>query len=201
LAGGFATSSARTSGLTLIQLLVALSIASVLLGRSLPAMTDFIAAQRATAAANAIVGAVNLARASAIVHAVTVTFCPRDAAGGAQGPRCGKRKHWAQGGLIYADRNRNGKREPDEALFGVMPALEDRAALYWRAFRNRSYLQFSAKGYTAWQNGTFQYCPASREAKHSRAVIINAQGRTALARDSDGDGIVEYANGDPLSCA
>ena len=40
-----------------------------------------------------------------------------------------------------------------------------------------------------------------QEARHSRAVIINAQGRAALARDSDGDGIVEYANGDPLSCA
>ncbi len=158
-------------------------------------MTDFIAAQRATAAVNAIVGAVNLARASAIVHGITVTFCPRE------GAACGKRKHWSQGGLIYADRNRNGKREQGEALFGVMPALEDRASLYWRAFRNRSYLQFSAKGYTEWQNGTFQYCPASREARHSRAVIINAQGRAALARDSDGDGIVEYANGDPLSCA
>ncbi len=186
--------------MTLIQLLVVLSIVSVLLGRSLPAMADFIAAQRATAAANAIVGAVNLARASAIVHGVTVTFCPRAGVTGAAGARCGKRKHWAQGGLIYADRNRNGKREPDEALFGVMPALEARATLYWRAFRNRSYLQFSAKGYTAWQNGTFQYCPASREAKHSRAVIINAQGRVALARDSDGDGIVEYANGEPLVC-
>ena len=161
-------------------------------------MTEFIAAQRATAAANAIVGAVNLARASAIVHGITVTFCPRESQ---QGARCGKRKHWAQGGLIYADRNRNGKREPDEALFGVMPALEDRASLYWRAFRNRSYLQFSARGYTQWQNGTFQYCPASREARHSRAVIINAQGRVALAHDSDGDGIAEYANGDPLSCA
>ena len=164
-------------------------------------MTDLIAAHRATAAANAIVGAVNLARASAILHAITVTFCPREALTGVEAARCGKRKHWSQGGLIYADRNHNGKREQGEALFGVMPALEDRASLYWRAFRNRSYLQFSAKGYTQWQNGTFQYCPASREARHSRAVIINAQGRVALARDSDGDGIVEYANGDPLSCA
>ncbi len=158
-------------------------------------MTDFIAAHRATAAANAIVGAVNLARASAIVHGITVTFCPRN------GDQCGRKKHWPQGGLIYADRNNNGRWDSQEALFGAMPALEDRATLYWRAFRNRSYLQFSAKGYTAWQNGTFQYCPASKEARHSRAVIINAQGRVVLARDSDGDGIIEYANGDPLSCA
>ena len=91
-------------------------------------------------------------------------------------------------------------RDTGDALFGVMPALERGAQLSWRAFRNRSYLQFFARGYTAWQNGTFQYCPASQEARFSRAVIINVQGRVALSRDNDGDGIAEYANGDPLSC-
>ncbi len=183
-----------TTGYTLVQLLVTLAIASTLLGLSFPTLTQLIAQQRASAASNAIVGAVNLARASAIVHAVTVTMCPRD------GEQCGNRDHWNRGALIYADHNANGRRDTGDALFGVMPALERGAQLSWRAFRNRSYLQFRARGYTAWQNGTFQYCPASREARFSRAIIINAQGRVALSRDNDGDGIAEYANGDPLSC-
>jgi len=78
--------------------------------------------------------------------------------------------------------------------------LPDGARVYWRSFRNRSYLQINATGLTNWQNGHLLYCPANGDVHFARAVIINAQGRVRNAADSNGDGIVEDANGDPLVC-
>ncbi len=181
-------------GITLIELLVTLAVAAVLLHAALPAFADLLASQRAAAASNAVVGAVQLARSSAITHRTAVTFCPRS------GNACGGRAHWRDGGLVFLDHNRNAELDAGEPLLGTLAALEAGATLAWRSFRNRSYLRFEPRGYTDWQNGHFQYCPASSDARHARQVIINAQGRTRSARDRDGDGIREDARGRPLRC-
>jgi type IV fimbrial biogenesis protein FimT len=56
------------------------------------------------------------------------------------------------------------------------------------------------RGYTAWQNGNFLYCAAGGAATEARMVIVNPQGRLRIARDRNGDGIVEDAAGRPVSC-
>lgn len=166
----------------------------MLLRLALPGAHDLVQSQRAAAASNAIVGAVHLARAAAITYRSAVILCPRD------GRNCGGRAQWRNGGLIFLDGNRNAQLDAGEAVLGAMAAVEPGAALVWRSFRNRSYLRFEPSGYTAWQNGHFQYCPASGDVRHARQIILNAQGRTRSARDGDGDGIREDADGKPLRC-
>ena len=181
-------------GVTLIELLITLAVAAVLLQMALPGAHDLLQSHRAAAASNAVIGAVQLARASAITYRTAVTLCPRD------GQACGRRAHWRNGGLIFLDANRNAQLDSGEAMLGAMAAVEAGATLAWRSFRNRGYLRFEPSGYTAWQNGHFQYCPASGDARHARQIILNAQGRTRSARDRDGDGIREDADGKPLRC-
>lgn len=181
-------------GLTLVELLVCLALAGVLLGLAVPGMRNFVEQQRSVAAANAIIGSIQLARTSAIFHRVRTTFCPRDV------NRCGKQEHWRFGGLIFADRNSNAQIDEDEVLYGALPPLRQGAELYWRSFRNRSFLSFLPTGLTPWQNGHFLYCPPDADEHFARQVILNAQGRARLARDGDGDGVAEGANGRPLQC-
>lgn len=181
-------------GYTLTELLVALAIASVLYGVALPFMHDFPAGQRAVASGNAIIGAVQLARSSAIIYRVPVTLCPNDSG------QCGTRRHWSEGGLIFSDPNRNAKLDDGEVLHGHLPSLRKGEKLYWRSFRNRSYLRFLPTGLTPWQNGHFQYCPADGDPRFSRQIVLNAQGRVRRSRDKDGDGIVEDVQGRPLRC-
>jgi type IV fimbrial biogenesis protein FimT len=184
----------KMRGFTLVELLAVLAIAGVLLALAFPALESRAPQERATAALNQLIGAIAFARSAAVLHGAPVTFCPGTAGA------CLGRDQWHRGALVFRDRNRNGSREPDETLLSALPGLHQGARVYWRAFRSRSYLRFLPAGYTEWQNGHFLYCPASGDPTLARMLILNAQGRTRVAGDTDGDGIAEDARGHPLSC-
>ena len=97
-------------GLSLIELLIALLIAAVMMRLAVPAWSNFIGNQRAAAAINTLIASVQLARTSAVVQGVTVTFCPRN------GAACGSRSDWTRGGLIFADPNRNARLDEGEVV-------------------------------------------------------------------------------------
>jgi type IV fimbrial biogenesis protein FimT len=184
-----------TRGFSLFEILVCLLVASILIGVALPSLSEFVARQRAVAAVNQIIGAVAATRHAAVKHRATTTLCAAEAG------HCVGAHRWHLGAMIFKDANANGTREADELIVAQLPAMGSGERVYWRSFRNKPYLQFSARGWTSWQNGSFQYCPADADARLSKAVIINAQGRAAVSRDKDGDGIDENAAGAPLSCS
>ena len=181
-------------GVTLIELLVGLALAGILLGMALPAFHDLLAARRTTADMNQLAGAIATARAEAILRRRTVTLCP-----GAAG-RCGRTDSWHAGQLVFLDADGDGRLDDEDTVTHALPPLRPGSRVYWRAFRARSYLQFQPRGYTRWQNGSFLYCPPDGAARGARMAIVNAQGRVRMARDADGDGVVENARGRPVSC-
>lgn len=181
-------------GFTLTELLAGVAVAAVLMAFALPSLHDLVARERGTAAVNQLLGALATARAEAIMQRRVVTACPGRAG------VCLGRNQWHHGMLIFTDDNANGLLEANDRLITALPPLQDGARIYWRSFRNRSYLQFHPRGYTRWQNGSFLYCPPDHDAGQARMAIINAQGRVRMARDGDGDGIVENAQGDPVAC-
>ena len=176
-------------------MLVALAIVGVMTGFALPAFQGFVEQNRAAAALNQLLGAVQFARTAAITMRRTVSLCPTDDA-----LTCGPRDTWHNGAIIFVDSNRNGRRENGEIVLRALPALPLGSRVYWRSFRNRSYLSFTSTGLTAWQNGSFRYCPASNDPTLAREVILNPAGRLRRATDQDGDGVVEAATGEPVSC-
>jgi len=181
-------------GLTLIELLVTLLIAALLMRLAAPAFSDLVAGSRSTAALNQLVGAVHMARSTAITQRTVITLCP------ASGETCLGRDQWHRGALLFRDRNANGRLDGDDRVLARLPPMSGDGRIYWRSFRNRTYLQFQPRGYTAWQNGNFLYCANGGSARDARMIILNAQGRVRVARDVDGDGIVEDAAGRPVSC-
>jgi len=185
----------RSLGFTILEMLVALAIVGVMTGFALPAFQHFVQQNRSAAALNQLTGAVQFARTAAITMRSTVALCPAE-----DGRACGPRDTWHTGAIVFIDRDRNGRRENDEALLRVLPALAPGSRVYWRSFRNRSYLSFTSTGLTAWQNGSFRYCPPGNDPTLIREVIINPAGRLRRATDQDGDGVVEDATGEPVSC-
>jgi type IV fimbrial biogenesis protein FimT len=181
-------------GFTLPELLVTLAIAAAAMAIAVPAFNDLLAANRATAALNQIVGAISVARTEAILQRRTVTLCP-----GADGI-CQGRDQWHHGALVFIDADRNGRIDEGERVVATLPPLQPGERIYWRSFRNRSYLQFHPRGFTDWQNGNFLYCPRDGQPRHARMVILNAQGRVRVARDADGDGVAEDADDAALRC-
>lgn len=182
------------SGFSVVELIITLAVAGILGGMAVPALREVVADQRSAAVLNTLIGAIAHARALAIDGHRVVTLCP------AQGRRCAGRDEWHLGALIYFDDDRNGHRGANEHIVSALPALTQGQRIYWRSFRNRSYLQFTPRGYTDWQNGHFLYCPQDGSARQARVVIINAAGRTRPGRDRDGDRVVEDARGQPVAC-
>lgn len=179
---------------TLPELLATLAVAAALLALAVPAFDDLVAERRANAALNQMVGAVALARTEAILQRRPVTLCPAGV------DRCLGRDRWHEGALVFVDANGDGQLDDGERVLAAVPPLPPGARVYWRSFRNRSYLQFQPRGYTDWQNGHFLYCPPDGRPRHARLAIVNAAGRVRVGRDADGDGVVEDPGGAPLRC-
>ena len=181
-------------GTTLIELLVSLAVAGILLSWAGAEATHLVTEHRATAAVNQILGAVRFARHAAVTYRSPVTVCPAGREG------CGRRDHWHDGILVFLDRNADGRLDEGEGILRRLPRLDARERIYWRSFRNRSYLSLRPSGLTDWQNGSFLLCPGGGDPRQARQLIVNAQARVRHARDADGDGIREDASGRPLAC-
>ncbi len=181
-------------GLSLIELLTTLAVASILSTVALPSMITLVRDYRATAAINGIIGQVQYTRSTAITARRTVTLCP------GLPPNCGSRDSWHLGSFVFIDYNQNGRRDSaDQVLRAFGPSAKE-GEIVWRSFRNRKSLSINGTGLTNWQNGSFRYCPENRDSRLARQAILNAQGRVRHARDQDGDGIREDAQGRPISC-
>lgn len=181
-------------GLTLIELLVALAVGSILLAWGASSASHVIEQRRASAALNQILGAVQFTRHAAVSHRATATLCPSSAGG------CGQRNTWHEGAVIFLDRGSDGRLDAEDAVLRRLPPLREEDRIYWRSFGNRKHLSIRASGLTAWQNGNLTYCPPGGDLRYARQAIVNAQGRVRLAQDADGDGIREDANGRDLRC-
>ena len=187
-------------GLSLVEVLVALAVAAVLLGFAVPSLRKLLEQERSTAAINAVIGTVHLARSSAIELHARVIVCPLAAPQGTGPARCGGHADWPHGWLTFVDRDRNATFGGLDVGVRESQSLATGARLSWRSFRNRPYLAFEPSGLTEWQNGSFLYCPASADPHDARQVVLNPQGRLRQLTDRDGDGIVEDTNGRPVRC-
>ncbi len=185
----------RQRGLSLIELIAAVAVSSILLGMALPTMTGLYQQQRSITAINQLNLSVQFARHAAVTHGQRVTLCPS-----ADGRHCSGRDQWHLGAIAFLDSNNNGQRDDGEVLLRAFPPLANGGRVYWRSFRNRSYLQMKPNGFTHWQNGSFLYCPPNGDARLARILIINAQGRARPAQQRNSDGIVLDARGRPVQC-
>ena len=182
------------NGLTVSELLTALAIAAVLVGVAVPGVSGLLNRARADAAIEQMSRAIQFTRYQAISRRTTATLCP----GG--GATCGRRDSWHEGATVFLDGNANGVRDRGEEVLQRLQPLPQGYRVRWRSFRNRSSLSMRPDGTTDWQPGNMLVCPTDGDAHNARQLVVNAQGRVRLSRDSDGDGVVEDAQGRPVSC-
>ncbi len=185
-------------GATLIELLVALALLTALFRLALPAFDDLIARERASAALNRMLGVVQQARAAAVRQNRSLVLCASNSME-ADAP-CAGLDDWHLGTLLFADGNGNGRFESGDDAVRRDAGWSEQGRIRWRSFRNRSYLRFRPNGMTDWRNGSFTWCPESRDASLAVQLVLNAGGRARKARDQDGDGIAEDSQGRPLQC-
>lgn len=184
----------RTTGLSLIELLVALAIIAILvINLVTPNLATWRQRKEVDGLMQEMISAVDMARAHAITENVMVTLCRSN-----DGEKCqGK---WHEGSILFTDFNADRIINGSDRLLFRLEAMKPAGSLTFNSFKNRQYLQMTSRGFTNYQNGNFTFCPADGNPDRARQIIVSFSGRTRFARDKDGDGIVEDSQGRPLSC-
>jgi len=175
--------------------LISIVIMLIVLSVGVTNMERFVLRQKMTSQLNTFVSIQRLARQTAIFKNSMVTICAsRD------GLSCLSRKYWKEGVLVFIDRNANRVINNEDKVVKFYKSEFEDINITWRAYQNKSYIQFKSDGWTNNQNGTFRFCFINKSAEYNRALIINRSGRARLSFDSNGDGVHDGADGKNIAC-
>jgi type IV fimbrial biogenesis protein FimT len=156
----------RFSGFTLVELIVAMTVAGILLALAVPTFRTFQLNTRASAQATAVLLALSYARSEAIKRDVNVTVCPS-----IDGANCSAGTTWGQG-LIVVDPANAGA--PLQRVGGVANGTTLKEAASSAA------ITFFPTGLVS-APATFTFCDV-RGAADARAVEITTAGRVAASQ-------------------
>jgi len=186
--------SFKTKGFTLIELMISISVTSILVSIAVPNFSSFIAKIRVDNEIAQLQRLLATARNTAINTGLPTTICPLD-----NNKECNTQ--WHEELSVFIDMNDNQIYEPlsGENLIRIKKTIKSTDKLQYGLGRKR--VKFAPTGRTiGWgSNGTFKYCPKDHE-ESSRAVSVATSGRFYLSTDWDGDGKDELRNGSEIQC-
>jgi type IV fimbrial biogenesis protein FimT len=159
---------AGNRGFTVIEILVTLSVASILLAMAAPSYRTLVQDSQLIAQSNNFFSAMMLAKSEAIKRSSPTTICPST-----NGTACAGVTAWTSGWLVFADANNDGTVDAGEEIIRVGSALSGQSTL---TSGNRTRVTFAASGFTFGFNDTFSLCD-SRGVEMSRRLTLSNQGR------------------------
>lgn len=183
----------KARGFSILEGLTTLLLVAIAIAAGTPSFNGSLERSRSSADVRTLIASLNLARTMALAHSEVTTLCAS-----ASGMDCDG--EWSQGTLLFSDRNDNRLLDDGDELLERGVALRAGARLTWRASGGRNnYIRFSRSG-AAKEFGTFTYCAASKQAQTGKMIVLNRMGRVRIAKDDNGDGIVENYNGLTPDC-
>ncbi|CAG1020655.1 hypothetical protein MTYM_00425 [Methylococcales bacterium] len=182
----------KQHGVTLIELMIALAVLSILLSIAVPSFRQSIISNRLTTVTNEFMAAINFARSEAIKLGQSVTLCKST-----DGSSCStvNTVYWEDGWIVFADANADGDLDVGETLLRVWPALQSPYSLRSSAFPN--FLRYNPQG-AASNNGNFAACHDSAEVGAKAVIITRVRPRPGV--DGNNDRIPETDSGNISSC-
>jgi type IV fimbrial biogenesis protein FimT len=109
----------RHAGFTLLELMIALTVAAVLFSIAIPSFQYVTASNRVSSEVNAMLGDMQFARAEAIKEGQTVTICSSN-----DGTTCSGTTTWTFGWIVFNDPNNNKVVDaPGEVVMRVQKAM------------------------------------------------------------------------------
>lgn len=139
-------------GFTLLEILITLTIVSVLLSVTVPSGKELLRQQEINSVTNQMINLLHYTRQIAVNSGYNTGVCPTiDLA------TCSD--NWHQAFIVYKDLNSDKIFNPalDEIL--QVAVLPPSWSVNWRAFNSQHQIRFQPSGYTFNQNGTFELCP------------------------------------------
>lgn len=168
----------RARGFTAVELLFSLAIAALVTALAVPSFRDFLQNNRTAEEANALVGALALARNEAVTRGIPVTVCAST-----DNASCADDLDWTTGWIVFTDANApvgsvDDAAQPDTIL-RALPALRTGSDLVADA----NFVSYAANGFLSSAAGvTFALDVEGCTGNHNRTITVNLQGRAAIAQ-------------------
>lgn len=108
------------TGFTLIEMMITVSIASLLLALAVPSFKSLISENNVVTSTNDLTSSIRMARSEAIKRGERTALCPSNAPL-AENPTCASRTNWTKGWIVFVDTNMDGFRSSNETLLAQMP--------------------------------------------------------------------------------
>jgi len=161
----FGQTGAHQLGFTVLELLVALTIAAVVLAMVQPALQHFTWRQHMRAGLGNLHNDLLLARSEAVFRNVAVVACPGDPLVG-----CAGSSDWSQGWIVFPDLNGDRQHQAAEEVLRTGQVFENLAIV---SSSGRSSIRFLPDGSSPGSNGTIGFCGAGGPALARKLVISN----------------------------
>ena len=160
----------RKPGFSLIELMIAISVAAILFGIAVPQFSALTQNARISSARNGLFTAFQLARTEAITRRAHVVVCAS-----AEGESCSGA--WVSGVLVFVDTNRNRQHDSSERLLTkFMPDAFKNLAVNG----NRRVTSFGPDGRSGGSNQTVSFCAPGRN--DGLSVVISNAGRVRMGK-------------------
>jgi len=166
----------KQSGVTLLELMVALAIAAILLTMALPGFSSLARSSRLSSVTNEFVSSLHLARSEAIKRNSHVVMC-KSATGGS----CAASGGWNQGWLMFHDGNNNAVLDIGETVILTRQPFPEGLSFEGNGWIAR-YISYTPSGATRTtsgilQVGTLTVCEQSAGPTSARQIVISRTGR------------------------
>lgn len=194
----------KISGFTLLELMVTIVILAIVVSFAVPSFRQTVLESRIGSQINEFSGLIALARSEATkLQEGVVSVCSTT-----DGTTCNGGANWDQGWILFRDVDADGVIDNgvDELIkVGGLLSGGNTARVDGLSSSDGSLVRFSSRGFPlpdaigSSAAGTLRVCD-SRGASDARAVVISVSGQVRLARDENGDGIVDDHNGVSVTC-
>lgn len=165
-------------GFTLVELLIALSVMTILVSVAIPAYSNMLANHRLTSQSNTFLGALHFARSEAIKRNGRVVVCK------SSGEDCDASGGWQQGWIVFDDANNNASLDAGESLLRRGPALADGFSMTGNppvaAYVSYTPFGLAKKTSGAFQAGTITLCQLAVSGGEARQIVISITGRPRI---------------------
>lgn len=176
----------RSNGVTLIELVIVLAIASIIALVGAPSLSKIVKDSRLRLAANSLQNSFALARSTSVARSSTVTVCKSS-----DGTSCATTGDWSQGWMIFEDTGTIGDSSDDTTA----DADDDQRIRVQQAFDASvsmsgstgltSFVSFDANGFTRdasndYQSGSIIVCDERGDEGRARAVYLGAAGSSRV---------------------
>ena len=164
---------AHGTGLSALEMMITLSVVSILLLTGIPAFQEFSMRQHMKAAVSSLHYDLLMGRSEAVYLNTKVLGCPGTPAGGCTGDT-----DWSGGWIVFADRNGDRQRQKNEALIRYGPGWE---RMKISSSAGRSDIRFFPDGSAPGSNVSISFCGLGGP-QSARKLVISILGR--IRRDS-----------------